>query len=173
MRMPIQTNNLFFCNRSPATGDPTPQEDKHCVVHEIAAFSVGSAVQEVEALITLIPLEGKIELEAEVSPQDIAKVRVGSAARVKLNAWPFQQYGTLDGTIRNVSENTIEKPGVPQSAYYRVRAVVSGQLKNPGADFRLIPGMEAVTEIKCGRRRIIEFVLYPLLKALDETAREP
>lgn len=143
------------------------------VVHEIAAFSVGSAVREAEALVTLIPLVGKIELEAEVQPQDIGRIKVGSDVRVKLTAYPFQKHGTLDGKVRNISENTLQKQSQTPVAYYRVRIVVSGHLKNTRKDFRLIPGMEAQAEIKVGRRRIIEFIIYPLIKALDETAREP
>ena len=143
------------------------------VVHEIASFSPGSAVQEAEALITLIPLGKEIELEGEIRPQDIGKVKVGSKARVKLTAYPFQKYGTLDGEVRNISENTLQKGQDPQMTYYRARILISGKLKNVTSDFRLIPGMEAQCEIKCDRRRVIEYVLYPLIKALDETAKEP
>ncbi|MBO4631777.1 MAG: HlyD family type I secretion periplasmic adaptor subunit, partial [Lentisphaeria bacterium] len=143
------------------------------VVHEIAAFSVGSAVREAEALITLIPLGGTIELEAEVQPQDIGRIQVGSDVRIKLNAYPFQKHGTLDGKVRNISENTLQKQSQVPLSYYRARIVVSGRLKHTKKDFRLIPGMEAQAEIKVGRRRIIEFLIYPLIRALDETAREP
>ncbi len=147
------------------------------VVHEIAAFSEGSAVREAEALITLIPLDGQAELEAEIRPQDIAKVQVGSEVRVKLTAYPFQKYDTLNGIVRNISEDTITRQGqadIGQSqTYYRARISVNGQLRNQPERFRLIPGMEATAEIKAGRRRIIEYLIYPLIKALDETAREP
>ena len=146
------------------------------VVHEIAAFSVGSAVREAEALITLIPLEGT-ELEVEIRPQDIAKVRVGSQVRIKLNAYPFQKYGTLDGVVRHISSDTFTKQGKADigesQTFYRVRVTVGGKLRKQDANFKLIPGMEAVAEIQTGRRRIIEYVTYPLIKALDETAREP
>lgn len=146
------------------------------MVHEIAAFSTGSAVREAEALITLIPLDGN-ELEVEIRPQDIAKVRIGSQVRIKLNAYPFQKYDTLDGVVRHISEDTFTKQGpadIGQSqTYYRAWVTVSGKLRNQDANFRLIPGMEATAEIKSGRRRIIEYVIYPLIKALDETAREP
>ena len=146
----------------------------NAIVHEVAPFSPGSAVREAESLITLIPLEGDIEVEAELRPEDIGKVKVGAQAKVKLTAWPFQKHGTLDGLVRNISEDTLEKnmAGVPVS-YYRVRVTVSGKLKGVKDDFRLIPGMETQCEIKCGRRRVIEYVLYPLIKAFDETAREP
>lgn len=144
------------------------------VVHEIAEFSPGSAVREAEALITLIPLDGNIELQAEIRPLDIGKVLTGAEARVKLSAYPFQKHGTLDGVVRNISENTLQKPaGQQQITYYRARVLLSGNLVGVKDTFRLIPGMEAQCEIKCGRRRVIEYVLYPLIKALDETAREP
>ncbi len=144
------------------------------MVHEIAAFSPGSAVREAEALITLIPLDGNISLEAELRPQDIGKIEPGAKARIKLTAYPFQKHGTLDGTVENISENTLEKSGAQQSiTYYRARLSISGELQRTKSSFRLIPGMEAQCEIKCGRRRVIEYVLYPLIKALDETAREP
>lgn len=147
------------------------------VVHEIAAFSTGSAVREAEALITLIPLDGHAELEAEIRPQDIAKVQIGSEVRIKLSAYPFQKYDTLNGIVRNISEDTFTQQGradIGQSqTYYRARITINGKLRNQPEKFRLIPGMEATAEIKAGRRRIIEYLIYPLIKALDETAREP
>ena len=145
------------------------------VVHEIASFSPGSAVQEAEALITLIPLNGEIELECKIRPQDIGKIKVGSKSRIKLSAYPFQKYGTLDGTVRTISENTFQEQSnaLEAGAYYRTRVTVSGKLNTNAKDFRLIPGMEAQCEIKCDRRRVIEYVLYPLIKALDEAGREP
>ncbi len=154
----------YVCLRAPC----------EAVVHEIAAFSPGSAVREAEALITLIPLDGNIELEAEVRPQDIGKVEIGADARIKLTAYPFQKHGTLKGTVRHISENTLQKDGSGQSvSYYRARVVVSGKLEDIKDNFRLIPGMEAQCEIKSGRRRVIEYILYPLIKVFDETAREP
>jgi len=147
------------------------------VVQEIAAFPEGSAVREAEALVTLIPLDGTIELEAEIHPQDIGKVKVGSNVRIKLNAYPFQKYGTLDGNVRDISEDTLQRQkqsSEPEgSSYYRARATISGKLRGTSATFRLIPGMEAQIEIKSGQRRIIEYLTYPLIKSLDETAREP
>lgn len=143
------------------------------VVHEIAAFPVGSAVQEAEALVTLIPLTG-LELEAEIPPFYISKVHIDSEARVKLNAYPFQKHGTLKGVVKNISENTLQRNvGSQQTFYYRARLSVSGKLDNVKDDFRLIPGMEVQTEIKTGTRPIIQYVVYPLIKALDESIREP
>jgi HlyD family secretion protein len=150
------------------------------IVHEIASFPVGSAVREAEALITLVPIDCEIELEAEIPAKDIGKVKVGDAVRVKLNAFPFQKHGTLDGVIRNISEDTFQKDNVRQEnekiaagAYYRGRITLSGNLRNIHSKFRLIPGMEAQAEIKVGVRRVIEYIIHPLIKSLDEAIREP
>jgi len=148
------------------------------MVHEIAGFPPGSAVQEAEALITLIPLDGTIELEADLRPQDIGKVALGSQARVKLSAFPFQKHGTLDGVVRNISADTLKRqqqptPENPGTDYYRARIEVSGKLAKVPENFQMIPGMEAQVEIKTGRRRIIEYLVHPLIKAFDESLREP
>lgn len=148
------------------------------IVHEMASFPVGSAVGEAEALITLVPLDGKLEVDAEIRPQDIGRVHVGSDARIKLSAFPFQKHGTLDGKVRLISGNTFARQADPTSimagrSYYKGYLVVSGQLRNVGDDFTLIPGMEVETEIKSGRRRIIEYLVYPLIKGLDEAFKEP
>lgn len=144
------------------------------VVHEIASFSPGSAVQEAEALITLVPIDENMELEVEIRPQDIAKLNIGAKTRVKLNAYPFQKHGTLNGEVRNISENTLQKgKNGEEMPYYRARVTINGKLQMVKDDFRLIPGMDGICEIKCGRRKVIEYVIYPLIKAFDETAKEP
>ena len=150
------------------------------IVHEIASFPVGSAVREAEALITLVPIDCEIELEAEIPAKDIGRVKVGDTVRVKLNAFPFQKHGTLHGTLRNISEDTFQKDNVRQEnekisagAYYRARIPLSGTLRNIHSNFRLIPGMEAQAEIKVGTRRVIEYIIHPLIKSLDEAIREP
>lgn len=145
------------------------------VVHEIASFSKGAGVREAEPLITLVPLD-KLEVEAELEPKDVGKVKPGSEVRIKLNPFPFQKHGTLDGFVRTISENTFQRnpePGAATAAYYKLRIPYSGSLNFVGDDFRLIPGMEVQCEIKTGTRRIIEYLIYPLIKSLDESMREP
>ena len=146
------------------------------MVYEIAAFSSGSAVREAEALITLVPLDSPLEIAAEIRPQDISRVQVGSTARVKLTAFPFQRHGTLQGKVRTISANTFLRPAgerQDETAYYRVHLTLAGELKHTDQNFHLLPGMEARVEIASGRRRIIEYLLHPLLKGLDESFREP
>jgi len=152
------------------------------IVHDIASFPVGSAVGEAEAVITLVPLDGVLEIEAEVRPQDVSRVQCGSEARIKVSAYPFQKHGTLDGHVRLLSGNTFVRSGgqresipgiMPQTSYYRAHVTISGELRNVDQDYVLLPGMEAQVEIKSGRRRIIEYLIYPLIKGFDEAFKEP
>ena len=149
------------------------------VVHEVAAFSENSGVREAEALITLIPIDGDLFVEAEVRPMDIARVRLGSEARIKLDAYPFQKYDTMSGEVVGISENTIQKDQRsldPEASmtYYRTRlSYDSSTMNHLPENFRLIPGMEVQVEIMTGRRKIITYVTYPLIKALDTAIREP
>ncbi|MBE6375681.1 MAG: HlyD family type I secretion periplasmic adaptor subunit [Lentisphaeria bacterium] len=147
------------------------------IVHEIANFPVGSAVREAEALITLVPINCEIELEAKIPAQDIGRVKVGDSVRVKLNAFPFQKHGTLDGVIRTISEDTFQEntqeSELQSPTYYRSRITLSGSLRNVHDNFRLIPGMEVQAEIKVGTRSVLEYVIHPLIKSLDEAIREP
>jgi HlyD family secretion protein len=145
------------------------------IVHEIAAFSEGSGVREAEPLITLVPVNVKIEAEVNILPEDIGKIKIGDKARIKLNAFPFQKHGTLNGKLRSISENTFQEQIAPgrEVAVYHGRIIVNGKLDNVPDDFRLILGMELKAEIKVGKRRIIEYIIHPLIKALDESIREP
>ena len=145
------------------------------VVHEIAAFSEGSGVREAEPLITLVPINLKIEAEVNIQPKDIGKVKKEDIGRIKLHAFPFQKHGTLDGKLYSISENTFQEQGPmgQKKSVYHGRMIISGKLENIPENFRLIPGMELKAEIKVGKRRIIEYIIHPLIKSLDEAIREP
>ncbi len=158
--------NSYVCLRAPCDA----------VVHEIASFQEGSGVREAEPLITLVPVGVEIEADADIDPKDIGLVKVGDTARIKLDAFPFQKYGTLNGKVRFISHDTFnEQSSVPQASrsYYKARLTVSGRLDHVPKNFKLVPGMKIRAEIKVGRRRIINYLIHPLVKALDESLREP
>lgn len=144
-------------------------------VLEMASYSAGSVVR-AAPMVTLVPLNSKLEMEMEIHSRDIGKIKVGTPVRIKLTAFPYQKHGTLEGEIRVISENSFTTQTQPtqMQTVYRARVPMTGKLKNlPPEIIALRPGMEAQMEAKVGKRRIIEFILHPLIKALDESAREP
>ncbi len=154
------------------------------VVLIMAERSVGSIIQQAEPFVTMVPLDSAIEVEVHVPSRDIARIRLSDPVRVKLDAFPFQRHGTLPGEVRVISEDSFatdktgmvspavsEKEQVP--AFYRTRIhLLSSNLRSVPAGFRLMPGMKVRAEIKVGKRRVISYFLYPIIRALDESLRE-
>lgn len=150
------------------------------VVLEIANRTAGSVVREAETLFLLVPRDVQLQAEVNVDGKDIGQVAVGQSARLKFEAFPFQKYGTGSGTVRIVSQDSFapdaknEGQRRTQAPYYRVLIDVADlHLRAQPAQFQMIPGMAVTAEMKVGRRSVISYFLYPLLRGLDESIREP
>jgi HlyD family secretion protein len=147
------------------------------VVLDVAKRSVGSVLREAEPLYTLVPLGGSTEAELQIDTRDIGRVRASNKVRVKVDAFPFQKHGTIDGELRTVSGDAFARdraaPMGPE-LYYTARASLGAfNLRGLAADARLVPGMSVSGEIVVGQRRVISYFTYPLLRAFDEAIREP
>jgi HlyD family secretion protein len=149
----------------------------NAIVLEVAQRSVGSVMKEAEPLYTLVPLNSPLEAEVLVEGRDVGHVNTAALTRVKLEAWPFQKHGTLEGEVRTLSEDVFspdpKKDGDARPHYKARIKISSAQLRNVPDHFRLIPGMAVTAEIKAGDRSVISYFLYPLLRGLDESIREP
>jgi hemolysin D len=145
------------------------------IVLEIAQRSVGSVLKEAEPLLTLVPLDVPLEAEVMIEAKDIGHVAADAIVRVKLDAYPFQKHGTLDGRLRTISEDSFtDKDKQGREGLYRARvALGANALREVPQSFRLIPGMTVTAEIKAGERTVMSYFLYPLLRGLDESIREP
>lgn len=146
------------------------------VVLDVAKLSLSSVAKAAEPLFTLVPLEAELEAEVEIDSLDVGYVKPGDLARLKLDAYPFQLHGTLDASVRTLSEDAFrrESAGPGMEAYYASRlAMGDGRLKNLPGQARLLPGMTLTAEIVVGKRSVISYLLWPLTKALDESIQEP
>ncbi len=154
-------------------------------VLEVAHRSVGSVVREAETLFQLVPSDVPLEAEINVDSKDIADVAVGQAVRVKFDAYPFQKYGTGSGVVRVVSQDSFVPEGrgegtsrqggesaVRPGAFYRVLVELTDTDLHGVDQLKLLPGMTVSAELKAGRRSVISYFLYPLLRGLDESLRE-
>ena len=147
------------------------------VVLDIAKLSPGSIVQGAETFFTLVPLNTTLEAEVQINSMDVGYIKKGDKVHIKLDAFPFQRHGTLDGTIRTVSEDAFKRDSNAKGAldaYYVSRITLAGnQLTNMIESSRLLPGMTLNAEIVVGKRTIISYLAWPLTKGLDEAVREP
>ena len=151
------------------------------VVLEIAKRSVGSVVREAEPLFTLVPLNETLEAEVQIDSADIGYVKIGDRAKIKIDAFPFQKHGTASGEVRILSDdafardaNAMRSAAMQTDAYFIGRIVLKDtRLREAGKHFRLLPGMTLGAEIIVGKRSVISYFLYPLIRSLDESIREP
>lgn len=149
------------------------------IVLEIASRTIGSVVREAETLFVLVPRDVPLQAEVNVEGRDIGQVSVGQPVRIKFEAFPFQKYGTATGVVRVISQDSFSPDAKSEPArhatapYYRVLIdLTDTHLRLPQERLQLIPGMAVTAELKVGRRSVISYFLYPLLRGLDESIRE-
>ena len=141
------------------------------VVNEIAVTTIGEVAQPGEPLVTLVPADAELIVEAFILNRDAGFVTVGQEVRVKLEAFPFMRFGHVDGVVEHVSADAMvdQTRGLVYPA--RVR-LTQNNVRVEGAPARLAPGMAATVEVKTGRRRIITFITSPIARAVSEAGRE-
>lgn len=140
-------------------------------VQQLAVHTVGGVVTPAQPLMTIVPLNGPIEVEAYLSNQDIGFVRPGQKVEVKIETFSFTKYGTVKGEIVAVSSDAIkdEKLGLVFSVRVRLEKSTIWIDSN---NLRLSPGMAVTVEVKIKKRRVIEYFLDPLMKHTNESLRE-
>jgi hemolysin D len=141
------------------------------VVQQLAVHSVGAVVTPAQNLMLIVPRDDRLEVEATVANQDIGFVDPGQSVEVKIETFPFTRYGTLRGTVSALSADAVVDS--QRGPVYTMRVTLEDQaMQVEGRQLPLVPGMNATVETMTGQRRLIEFVLSPLMRHLDEAARE-
>jgi adhesin transport system membrane fusion protein len=129
-------------------------------------------VQAGEKVMEVVPLGEKLLVETRIKPSDIAFIKVGDKAVVKVTAYDFSIYGGLDGRVVQVSADSIYDE-VERQAYFTVIVetdksyLMSGNRRLP-----ITPGMMTDTQVITGRKSILSYLLKPVMKARNEALRE-
>ncbi len=140
-------------------------------VQQLTLTTVGGVVQPAEPIMVIVPDEADVIVNAQILNKDIGFIHEGQPVRVKLEAYNFTDYGLIKGVVDNISRDAIqdEKLGLVYAARIRLKQhhiVVNGTAQPIG------PGLQVQAEIKTGERRIIDYLLSPIAKTLDEAGRE-
>ena len=152
-------------------------------VKSIRVNTIGGVVQAGQEIMTIVPTEDTLVIEAYVRPADVAFIHPGQKAVVKISAYDYAIYGGLDGTVENISPDTLRderRAGTPvadvadeANSYYRVLVrTTSNSLTTPnGQVLPIIPGMTASVEMLTGRKTVLQYLIKPLNRA-SEALRE-
>ena len=142
------------------------------VVNDVQVTTIGSYVQPGQKIMEVVPLGDKLLVETRVKPSDIAFIKVGDRALVKVTAYDFSIYGGLEGRVVQVSADSIydEKE---KSAYFTVIVETDrAYLSASGHTLPITPGMMTNTQIITGRKSVLTYLLKPVLKARSDALRE-
>ncbi len=162
------------------------------VVQQLAVHTVGGVVTPAQSLLVVVPSDSRLEIEAMVSNRDIGFVQAGQPAEIKVDTFNFTRYGLLHGQVLSVSQDAIIRDRQPdrandrgpgaqtetsepkgQELNYSARiSLDSPRIKIEDRTVDLSPGMAVTVEIKTGSRRILSYLLSPLVRYQQESLRE-
>ena len=155
-------------------------------VQQLSVNTVGGVVEPAKPIMVIVPDDAAVEVEAQILNKDIGFVHEGQSVRVKLEAYPFTDYGLIEGTVESISRDAIDlsqqgagaardqngKPP-PTGLVYAARIRLKQRSIRIGSHVQPIgPGLAVQAEIKTGERRIIQYLLSPITQTVDEAGRE-
>ncbi len=140
-------------------------------VLDLDIHTEGGVVQSAAVLMKIVPQDTPLEVEAQVLNRDIGFVQPGQHVKVKVETFTFTKYGAITGIVRKVAQDAThdEKLG---TIYRTLIDLERDSIEVDGHAVRLKPGMNAIIDIETGKRRVIEYILTPILKYQDEAMRE-
>lgn len=139
-------------------------------VNNIAVTTIGGVVRSGDTIMQLLPTSSDLVVEAKVRPVDIAYVKEGQTASVKLDAYDYSIFGAMNGEVIYISPDTLmEKTPQGDKPYYRVQIRIEGAQVAAREDEIIIkPGMTASVDIKAMERTVLSYLTKPITKTLSE-----
>ncbi len=146
------------------------------IVNKLGVTTIGGVIRPGEEIAQIIPLDEELFVEARIKPEDIANLRHGQEATIKLSAYDYTIFGSLKGRVDFISADTFkdERARDPDaSAHYKVTLRVDmDNLTERQAQLAIRPGMQSTVELHTGEKTVLQYLLKPLYKS-REAFREP
>ena len=139
------------------------------IVNKVLATTIGGVAQPGDPLLEVISLEDNLRVEGRIDPRDIGFVYVGMPATIKLMAFDFSIYGTLEGQVIHVGADTVtdERQREPRPYYEVFIELEDTTLQGPSGQVEIRPGMQTQIELHSGQRTVLQYILKPLFKTTE------
>lgn len=139
------------------------------VVKDIEVTTTGGVIPPNGRLMTIVPLDDQLLIEARVSPRDIAFIHPGQSASVKITAYDYSTYGGLEGEVVTISPDTVQDEVDPNIFYYRVLVRTDNDAleDDAGKQFSIVPGMIATVDIRTGSKTVFDYLIKPMNHARE------
>ena len=144
-------------------------------VKNVRVTTRGGVLRPGDELMQIVPIEDALVVEAKVKPADVAFLKPGLDVAVKIDAYDYTIYGSLDGKLSYISADTLnEDVKQNEQPYYRVQVVTESPrfTKRAADNLQLQPGMTATIEVKTGQNTVLNYILKPVVKTLSESMGE-
>ena len=134
-------------------------------VQVLTVTTIGGVVKPAEAIMTIVPDNTPLIIEAQADNKDIGFIRMGNAAEIKFDTYPFQRYGVVKGKVTYISPDAVEDE--KRGPIYKIK--VELDMSKLPHTIQIYPGMSGTVEVKTGNKRVIDFFFDPLIKYADES----
>ena len=135
-------------------------------INSIAVNNIGETVTSAQQVVTIVPADTPVEMVCYIKNMDIADIKVGMDAEIKLEAYPYNKYGTVKGTVKYISPSSFNTE--QQGSVYLVKLDVDGS--NESID--IMSGLTGTVEVKVGKRSIMRYFLDPIVKGFGDSMKE-
>lgn len=141
------------------------------IVKNLAVSTIGGVVRAGQVIVEIVPIDDGLVIEAQLSPNDVGHVKAGFPAKVKLSTYDYLRYGSLEGTVRHIAaDRSVDAQGLQ---YFKLIVDISDQILRAGGEsYSIMPGMEAVIDVRSGTRSVLSYLMKPVLKLRNESFHE-
>ena len=143
------------------------------IVNRVAVTTVGATARAGEPLVEIVPVDDKLVLDVRIQPQDIGFVKIGMPARIKLTAYDYSIFGTVEGEVISVSPDLVPGTSEQEPPAYQARIETRGPVpQRQGKPVALLPGMQASVDIITGNKTVLEYLSKPIVAMRENAFRE-
>lgn len=140
-------------------------------VNAVNVSTLGEVIEPGKPLIEIVPIDDSLLIRVDIPPKDVAFIRPGEKASVKITAYDYLVYGALEGEVARIGADTIQKADGNEYFEVSIRTDASALTKD-GTSLAITPGMTASVDIQTGERSVLSYLLAPLLRVQQEALRE-
>ena len=144
------------------------------IVSRLNFRTPGGFVNTGDVMLELVPTGEALIIEARIMPQDISRIRLDDAVRIRLSAYDSAKYGTVDGRVIQISPDAVVDERNQGASHYLVDVAIEGDLvlEETGQAITFIPGMTATVDVLSGKRTVLEYIWQPMAKVQELALRD-
>ncbi len=144
------------------------------VVNRVLVTTLGGVLRPGEPLMEIVPSDDVLVVEAQVRPQDIGFVKLGQSANVKVSAYDYSIFGSMKGSVTQISADAVSKEERGQTNYYYIARIETSTsvMNSLGKKLPIIPGMQAQVDIITGNKTVLNYLLKPIIGVKENAFRE-